>query len=864
MNQASPTRRSCSPLVHPTNIKSSIDYPRRNGPASINTSPARSTRSLTSTVNLRPGNQPASTTTTPGKVSTPLYYDYTEEFDVEDYSPPRTRAPPPQFQIETTIDEGRPTAMEHLTSANSNSSKEIRSCGDGHRTSSSAESNQQRPTEAIPGLEPGFVNSQSQWPVRKASLPSPSPNEQAPVKQVQPQDDKLMKESFRISKMGSGTQELNSHVAEVFGLPLSESFVLMGPKKTEPTESGGQVDGASTTRLDIGRYIKQSSQSSHLEPSMSRDSHEAQEISPFDDVAHSKRERDIEHNGMNQDSSDNPARLSTSQPSIIDSGRRRWNDKEKRASSLDFTSVRTKRPRSSGFNSVDTGLTELAELISNLENAVRTESPENKVDVAAGSSWQNTGPSPTIPNARMLLRASSGHESTSSTSALDEQRHDNSRANTERQGFKHFPLERGRRPNVEQDCEMGDMPNFSHQISRRVFPRTRSPILAPKPISPARQMKLKNSVPQLMKALPPLPPYSSIQAVSPSERMTPEHGLPFRLCTPHTGHEGAQTGDLPSVPEPNMSSESTPQQRDWMTTLGSAKSLPTKPCEKKSLEENSALPPSPPRMKLKVRSTALGSESASSEENPLKLDQSHRADQDGKPKGINLPKFKLRITRASNSSQGTVRINRDSRDLKRLAGLRNPKDFFTPPAGIDNILRQVSRQIHTRKSSGNSSHGTTGSVSAAISNQSSANEDEPESVTSAQLLKTNQLNPSDVRSFFSDASSNMQGRHSLRKRLSNFRARIGVPYSSRAVAQSLEDISLRGQISPGVPRSPVSRSVPDLRGGQSSSAEDPPLRNSTGRQMRRNLREKLLRWLKETRSAIAARVRPRTFAADER
>lgn len=849
MTQGSPTRASSSPLVHPANANSSNDYLRRNGQASLNTSPARSILSLTSTVNLRPGNLPASTTTTPGKVSTPIYYDYTEEFDVEDYSPPRTREPPPQFQIESTIPEDRPAAMEQPTPANFNSRNAIRNLSDGHRTSSSTESIQQRRTEAVPELEPGLMNGQTQWPVRKASLPPPSSNKQTPVKRVEPQDDKLVKESFRISRLGAGAQELNSHVAEVFGLSLSESFGLLGPKNIGFTESGGQINGASTTRLDVGRYIQQSSQSSHLEPSMSRDPHEAQQVSYVDDVAHRKREMETEHDGMNQDSSENPARRSTSQPFIIDSGRRQRNDKEKRASSLDFTSARTKRPRSSGINSVDTGLTELAELISNLENAVRTESPEN-TDVATGQSWQTTGPLPTIPDPRILRRSSFDHSSTPSTSGLDQQRDGNCSANIEQ--FKQIPLERGRRRYVEQDCGLGDVPNFSHQIPRKAFSRSGSPILAPKPISPARELKLQNSVPQLMKALPPLPPYPQIQAVSPSALMTSDNGLPSLSSPSHTGHKGALTRDLASIPEP------TPEQSDLMTTLGSSvKPLPTIPSGK-------TLPPSPPKMKLKVHSTTLGSGSASSEDNLLKLDQSHRVVQDGKPGATNLPKFKLRITRASNSSQGTVRINRDSRDLKRLAGLRNPKDFFTPPAGTDNIFRQVSRQIHTRKSSGNSSHGTTESGSAAISNQGSANGDGAESVTSPQLPKADQLNPSDVRSFFSDASSNMQGRHSLRKRISNFRARLAVPYSSRAVAQSLEDIPLRGQNSPDLPRSPVSRSVPDFHDRQSNSTEDPPLRNPTGRQMRRNLREKLLRWLKETRSAIAARVRPRASAAEGR
>ncbi|KAK7987684.1 hypothetical protein PG989_007999 [Apiospora arundinis] len=43
-----------------------------------------------------------------------------------------------------------------------------------------------------------------------------------------------------------------------------------------------------------------------------------------------------------------------------------------------------------------------------------------------------------------------------------------------------------------------DFPQLTHECSN-------TPLLSPKPISPARQLKVKNSIPQLMKALPPLP-----------------------------------------------------------------------------------------------------------------------------------------------------------------------------------------------------------------------------------------------------------------------------------------------------------------------------------------------------------------------
>jgi hypothetical protein len=869
LSQTSPTRRSSNPLVHQINGNSNNDLPRRNGPASINTSPARSTLSLTSTVNLHPGNLPASTTTTPGKVSTPIYYDYTEEFDVKEYAHPTAREPPPQFRIESTIPEDHPTTTEQPQSADSYSRNAKKSLSNGNRTSSSAESIQQIRTDAAPELEPGFVNGRTQWPVRKASLPPPSPNMQAPVKIVEPQGEKKV---FRVSRLGYVAQELNSHVAEAFELAPSESFEMQDAKKGGHDESGGQVDGAATIRLGelhTGRHVQQSSQSPPTEPSRSRNPHEIQQISHLDDVANSRRERNIQDKGKSQESSENPARICTSQHSIDNFKRHQRNSKERRAFSLDFTSARTKRPRSSCLNSVDTGFTDIAELISSLENANRAQSPENKADSSVGPPRRNSRASSTIPDKHVLGRASSDHNFTPPISAFNQQRNDSSRANTERQQLKQVPLQYiERRPDVVQECGLGDVPNFSHQIPRKSVSRSGSPMLAPKPISPSRQLKLKNSVPQLMKSLPPTPQDPPIRALSPPEHMTSEQGLPFRFSPLNSEVRGALTRDLPPIPEPDMTSETSTQQGDRMKTLGSSvKSLPTISTGKRSSKESSTLPPSPPRLKLKVRSTAaLSTRASNSEENSLEPNQNQDKGapvvQDGKLKATNPPKFKLKITRASNSSQGTVRINRESVDSKALAGLRNPKDLFTP-AGIDNIFRHAGRHLHSRKSSANSSHTESGSV-VLISSQVSTNEGGAQSIPSHPHPKATQLNSSDVRSFFSDASSNLQGHHSLRKRLSNFKTRIAVPYSSRVLSQSFEDIPLRSRTHPEAPRSPTFHYVPNLHGSESSSTEDTPLRNSTARAPRRNLREKLSRWLKGARSAIAARVRSRNPTGEGR
>ena len=82
------------------------------GPASMTTSPARSTLSLAFDRAYMPHcpMPPISITTTPGKIPppSPLYYDYTEEFDIDDYNQSEPLEPPPQFRVGKTIPEDRP------------------------------------------------------------------------------------------------------------------------------------------------------------------------------------------------------------------------------------------------------------------------------------------------------------------------------------------------------------------------------------------------------------------------------------------------------------------------------------------------------------------------------------------------------------------------------------------------------------------------------------------------------------------------------------------------------------------------------------------------------------------------------------
>ena len=196
-------------MVPRSNGISSYDWARRPGPASVNTSPARSTFSLPSTVNLYASAQPPSTATTPGKVlpPSPLYYDYTEDFEVEVYNEPATIDPSPLFQVDKTILEDRPMSSERPRS------KEY---GANNEYNTFQVLSPESPVPLLISEQKAAIQTPSE--VGKENLTVQS----LPLKtDTPPQDDhgsmSQNQKSVRLSGLGYGAQLLRSHVDEAFG-----------------------------------------------------------------------------------------------------------------------------------------------------------------------------------------------------------------------------------------------------------------------------------------------------------------------------------------------------------------------------------------------------------------------------------------------------------------------------------------------------------------------------------------------------------------------------------------------------------------------------------------------------------------------
>jgi hypothetical protein len=887
LNQSSPQRRSPSPHTRHRSGTPNNDWQRRNGPASINTSPARSTFSLASTVNLFQAAPAPSTTTTPGKVPpSPLYYDYTEDFDINEYNQPAILEPPPQFRIDKTIPEDRPLSSDWASLNGSDLRGQKSGFSSGLRNSSTATSILQKSLESS---QDSNINSRSTsifGPVQG----HPSQDEAAPEAnsskkvEVNPRDKKII----RLSGLGLGARKLNSHVEEAFGLPPSPSFEVLvsdnAGDQRKPTdrdviqeENDIEAQSVRTSSYSLNTHLGQfPPPPGNLDGQCSEDSEQVVTLNPglLSDGSTSLplRRQDYPSEPRSHAEGQGLVIPTSGQPLVGDA----TGALPPRSSSVHLDRKRLSRPHSS-----DAGLTKLDELIKTVEDANRTKELGEKRPIQDASKALPAKPS-SHPNGSPFDNTSSSLRFNPPPSSFNQMN-----GEIDHKGLVEQGLKRGHQRHKPRRLEAmavpieseNDIPNFSHQFPRKLISRSESPMLAPKPISPARQLKLKNSVPQLMKALPPLPPDPSIVAVSPSIQSAFSEELPCRFS--------------PLIPESRLPPPQEPSQlaelhsNEGIDRITSTEkvlepveldSVPVNVIVTEQVEEEQKAPtPSPPKLKLKMRSSSTLRPTSPPESRPWNSEESYpwsmqafnvglpSVIQEDKAPNPKPPKFKLKITRASNSTVGTVRINRESAESKPSVGLhlRHTKDLFTPSSGIDNIFRQVSKHLHSRKASASSNNHSDESrpeaILTSVSDQLSPSRSLSSDLSIPQECPSSlhATSPTEVRSFFSDDSTHLhRGGRGLRKRLSNLRARIAVPYGAANGTQSHDDITWRDRNGPGAPIPSFSRSIPNIREGRAST-EARPSRRLAERIHAQKLRAKFTVWFKGARSAIRTRVKSR-------
>ena len=874
LSQTSPPRRSPSPGLRQSNGIIAHDWARRNGSTSGNTSPARSTLSFASTVNLYATASGTSNTTTPGKLapSSPLYYDYTEDFEIDGYNrAAESLGSPPHFSIDRTIPEERPLSAERPPSTETSVCRQI----SGLRLPSSP-----TPTPTTPKPPEGAQNHRATMPSKEpVQATRPSIDERSSsISQFEDLTDK--KSAIRLLSLGYGAQELSTHVEEASGpRPMNSYEVSVSQIESEEASSGSMNDGA----LE-GQRIK--NPETHFRAELSHRVDHPPHLSSLpssggiliDATTTPETGRSI--NKLSQVRTfPTPIQPLQATPLALSakSGQIGLSDEAGAAPALSSSQGRLRS--CSGFESVNTGFDELTNLMNPFEGSNRGKNPENTQQVLTAPQKTPHLAQP-FPDGPMLRNTNINPSQPPLISSVNRSNSKQHHASTQVQSLKRIHPYNGCREgesSILASYEGFETPNCSYQMAIRPIPRSGSPMLAPKPISPARQLKLKNSVPQLMKALPALPPERLADTISPANiSRTVENARPclFSSLLPElgatlvqgTGHETEQAVSSSEPPVAPTEGVLRDHKEEEFSKTTSTEQPPT--------ANWPTIPDPPPRLKLKMKSFAtlrplspLSSVPLETENrSPSSTTNPHvpgltNSEQSANPKP---PKFRLKITRASGSTSGTVRVNRESGESKAGTGfhLRNHKDLFTSSSGIDSIFRQVSHHLHSRKASAASNTGS-GSLGSPVPMLNLTSHLMPQDIPPnadiviPQSQSTENPCPHEVRSVFSDDSSHIQGHSSMRGRLSSLRARITVPYVNRIGSQSYDDLTWRDRTRRESTVPLAQRSASNLHDSRKST-EARPIRRFAQRIQHHRLKEKVLEWLKEARSAIKSRMKLRS------
>ena len=896
-SQPSPPRQSPSPRVGQRTGAIHNDWQRKNGPPSLNTSPARSTLSLASSVNLYQAVQVSSTTITPGRIHppSPLYYDYTEDFEVGDYDQPEMLEPPPQFQIEKTIPEDRPLSADLHPCENSDGQGIKLSLGSTISTPSCSTSILQESPKI--SQKPNMVqdNTSILGTERGTNTNTPAALRNKAGDNIC--DLAAHKDDLRLSRLGHGARELSTHVEEAFGLLSPPVFEILSTSNSMGQEavrcSVVPKRSGSTSGRDNGDIGEQS----FVASSYSLDSHPRQfppdpqvdNISFADSHNYTETEQipagSVLENIVGNSGLRSPESLQEQALTLKGSIEvyRSGQDISCTAGSehLSLSSAKNDRMSQRCSYSADTGRKEPGELMLTIEEPTKSRTSDDKSLACGAPRHSLSATSPGFADQSLIWSEFLENSIFNQTHlAFHLEGKDGQKPVLDQGSRRNHLRGRGRKAGVPE-LSVEEVPSSSCQIPQNLISRSNSPMLAPKPISPARQLRLKNSVPQLMKALPPLPQNRSTRAVSPPTHLAgSDVEVPCRFSTLSDPSSTPILG-LPRAEELYQSLETMGSEpSSGVPTPIELDSISTQFVVAKEKETNVSETAFPPKMKLKLRnSTSL---------RPISPDDSRAWNIEGYPwldENVNVglpntsqheiyskskpPKFKLKITRASNSTLGTVRVNRESADSKPFVAMqaRNPKDLFTPNSGMDNIFQQVGKRLHSHRANLNSNQ---------FPNERKPFPDLPprfDQIPVARLTNSeaiisqssaaceNQVGPSEVQSFFADDISPIHDRHNLRTRLSNLRARIAAPYASTAASYSHDDINWMDRNGAQAPTPSAARSVDTLH-ASNTSTEGKLLRRLTGKNYSQKLREKVAGWLKEAKSALKARMRSQVVVGE--
>ncbi|KAI1757025.1 hypothetical protein F4782DRAFT_548050 [Xylaria castorea] len=346
------------------------------------------------------------------------------------------------------------------------------------------------------------------------------------------------------------------------------------------------------------------------------------------------------------------------------------------------------------------------------------------------------------------------------------------------------------------------------------------PLVSPKPISPARQLKVKNSIPQLMKALPPLPGALGYDLPLATNDFSEEDEfaeilVPFSF---HQPNEPPQSNQLQVANlGPMMGGETVPNaQRDG------------------------------PKFRLKIKTNGCSETSHADQNFPQleRMSDTETNDELGEKniRGRNQNKLKVRSprrSRLSSSHYSTVRHNPGLETRRIVTDLiqQKPQDLFSiPPKSETTLLRKRRKPLPQLVCS-------QAAIIAAPNDSGPVPSNKRVNLASYRAPSSTLTQNNEVSTFGKDARINSIPPHGLIKRLSNLRALLSstAPSASRIRAAG----SLRVH---KVTSSAFNNADFDIKNSLKTSGSSTT--EVTQRQFGRRIRARLSRWVRGAKTAM--------------
>ncbi|KAI1394144.1 uncharacterized protein F4822DRAFT_38491 [Hypoxylon trugodes] len=360
-----------------------------------------------------------------------------------------------------------------------------------------------------------------------------------------------------------------------------------------------------------------------------------------------------------------------------------------------------------------------------------------------------------------------------------------------------------------------------------------TPIVSPKPISPARQLKLKNSIPQLMKALPPIPgdpdyvpsPATSILSTSSNGDDFPELLSPFKFNQPSVPLLCKDAGIR--MPNVHLNSNRAPgsqknAQRLRLKPKKSNGSGARSSSDTKLFEIENNQPPAAADLNTNLENKEVGHGAPAHARNKLKLRSS-------------------RSTTSSTPPPGTVRHVAVMEGSGSIADTpkQQPRDLFNFPSA----LSPASHPVNTKLSQ-------TPYTKDSVSDVLISNKTKPKPEKKPALLRKNTQGkfkydpPVKSRTGF-DARQPRR----LKRHLSNLRCLlVGASNPTTAIS---DEATTQDKSDQNLGLTDVELTSGDFANRGGGSIQGSSDRTAFGRRMR----SKVLRWVKYTKTAVRTRAK---------